>query len=35
METIVLTDTNVEIRKYLLNIKGLWCFVQFVLEECL
>lgn len=34
METIVLTGTNMEIRKDLLSSKSLWCFVQFVLEEC-
>lgn len=34
MGTIVLTDTGVEIRKYLLNSEIPWSFVEFILEEC-
>lgn len=34
MGTIVLTDTSVEIRKYLLNSKIPWSSVEFILEEC-
>lgn len=34
MGTILLTDTSVEIRKYLLNSKIPWSSVEFILEEC-